>query len=242
MSFSKYDERGAYHWEALANRFPTAYSARLHAQYGWFVDQAKQQAPKLIVDVGCGDAALTHLLAEATGARVVGIEPEPRGIELARDALAKHGSRAEALEGRGESLPFEDREADLVVLSEVVEHVPSPEPLVEEAARVLANHGSLLISTPQWQKPELRPHHVHEFKAGELRDLCSRYFQRADVYVAEPPRLYAGYMSAAPARTAVNLLALAGANPFRKRKPAEPGRERWHQLYAVASRPHESPS
>jgi 2-polyprenyl-3-methyl-5-hydroxy-6-metoxy-1,4-benzoquinol methylase len=237
VSFTKYETRGAYHWAELAHRLPHSYSARLHAQYGWFVDEARKRRPELVVDVGCGDAALTHLLSQATGARVVGIEPEERGVELARETLEQAGSAAEVRPGTGEALPFADGEASLVVLSEVVEHVPAADTLVREAARVLSPSGSLLVSTPQWQGEELREHHFHEYRADELRELCGRFFEQVEVLVAEPPRLYERYLSSRWWRMAASTAALLGRNPFAKRLPASPERADWRELLAIASRP-----
>jgi SAM-dependent methyltransferase len=236
VTFTKYETRGAYHWVELAHRFPHRYSSRLHAQYGWFVEEARARRPTLIVDVGCGDAALTHLLAEATGARVVGIEPEPRGVELAREALARAASPVEVLQGRGEELPFGDGEASLVVMSEVVEHVRVADPLIDEAARVLSSTGSLLLSTPQWQSDELREHHFKEYTAEDLRALCARAFDEVEVLVAEPPRLYDRYLSNPFWRVGVDVASLLGRNPFTKRLRASSERAGWRELFAIASR------
>lgn len=242
MSFTKYETRGAYHWAELAQRLPHTYSARLHAQYGWFVEEARKRKPAVIVDVGSGDAALTHLLAEATGARVVGIEPEPRGVELAQEALARAGSSASVLFGTGEELPFEDGEVSLVLMSEVVEHVPAADTLVREAARVLEPSGHLLLSTPQWQSDELREHHFHEYKAHELEELTGPFFEDVEVLVAEPPRLYDRYLSSRWWRMAINTASVLGRNPFMKRLPAAPERNGWRELLAIASRPRALPS
>jgi ubiquinone/menaquinone biosynthesis C-methylase UbiE len=237
MVFTKYEQRGAYHWKELAHRLPGRHSSRLHAQYGWFVEQTRRIRPSFVVDVGCGDAALTHLVAEATGARVVGIEPEPLGVELAREALAEAGSSVEILSGSGEELPFEDDEVSLVIMSEVIEHVPVGEPLVAEAARVLTSTGSLLMSTPQWQKAELREHHFKEYKAHELRELLEGAFEEADVFVAEPPRLYDRYLSNPFWRVAVDSASRLGRNPFTKRVPATAETAGWRELFAIGSRP-----
>jgi SAM-dependent methyltransferase len=237
VSFSKYETRGAYHWAEIGHRLPHNYSARLHALYEWFVDESKKRDPNLIVDVGCGDAALTHLLAKATAARVVGIEPELRGVELANEALSRAGSSAEVRFGKGEELPFGDREVSLIVMSEVVEHVAVADPLVEEAARVLVTAGTLLVSTPQWQSEDLRDHHVHEFKGNELRDLCGRFFEDVEVFVAEPPRLYDRYLQSRWWRVAINCASLLGRNPFTTRLPATPERAGWRELLAIASAP-----
>jgi SAM-dependent methyltransferase len=237
MSFTKYEQRGAYHWQELAHRLPGRYSSRLHAQYGWFVEQARSLRPNLVVDVGCGDAALTHLVAGATRARVVGIEPEPLGVELARKALAEAGSSVEILAGNGEVLPFEDDEASLVIMSEVIEHVPEGEPLVAEAARILAPTGSLLMSTPQWQTEVLREHHFKEYRGEEFAELLDGSFEDVRVFVAEPPRLYDRYLSNPFWRTGVDAASLLGRNPFAKRVPAGPETSGWRELFAIASRP-----
>ena len=236
MEFTKYEERGAYHWSELAARGPATYSARLHALYGWFRSEVRRREPELVIDVGCGDAALTHLLSEETDGRVVGIEPEEAGVERAREMLARAGSRAEVTAGRGEALPFEDGSADVVVMCEVVEHIEPIEPLIEEAHRVLRPGGALLVSTPQWQRPELRPFHVREFRAEELREVLAATFREASVAVSEPPRIYDLYLGNRWVRAATNVASLAGLNPFRVRRPAASGRASWRELHAVGVR------
>jgi SAM-dependent methyltransferase len=237
VAFTKYETRGAYHWDEIAHLLPNRYSARLRAQYKWFVDEARKRNPGLIVDVGCGDAALTHLVANATRARVVGIEPEPRGLELARSALAHAGSSAEVLAGSGEALPFEDGEVSLVLMSEVIEHVPDAGALIREAARVLCPSGTLLMSTPQWQTEVLREHHVHEYKSDELWELCARSFNDVDVLAAESPRIYRRYLSSRSWRVAINVASLLGWNAFCRRVPAKADHADWRQLFAIASEP-----
>jgi ubiquinone/menaquinone biosynthesis C-methylase UbiE len=240
--FTKYETRGAYHWVELAQRVPSRYSSRLHANYRWFVDEARGRRPKLIVDVGCGDAALTHRLAEATSARVVGIEPEPRGLDLARQELAQARSSVEVLYGRGEALPFEDGEASIVVMSEVIEHVPVADGLLEEAARVLAPTGTLLLSTPQWQSNSLRDHHFKEYRADELGELCGRFFEQVEVLVAEPPKMYDRYLSNPFWRVLIDTSSLLGRNPFTTRRPASTDRLDWRELFVIASQPRSSRS
>jgi SAM-dependent methyltransferase len=231
--FTKYRDAGAYHWGKLAGRGVSSYHARLRARYGWFVERAVEASPSLVVDVGAGDAALTHLLWDATRCRVLGVEPEEPGVEQARGVLAEHGSGAEIVHGRGEALPVADGEASVVTLCEVVEHVPEPEALVAEAARALGPGGRLLVSTPQSQGGPLPPFHFHEFEPEELRALLARHFATVDVRVAEPPWLLAAYRRRG-LRHAVNAAALAGANPFERVREPSGGTRRWRGLYAVA--------
>lgn len=234
VAFTKYDERGAYHWREIVTRSPRHYSSRLHALYDFFLRQAADRRPTLVLDIGCGDGALTHLVSQVTQARVVGVEPEVRGIELARSALGAAGSSVEVAQGRGECLPFDDGEASMVILCEVIEHVEHVEPILAEARRVLASDGVLLVSTPQWQTPALRPFHVREYTAADLWSLLAKHFALVEVHVSEPGWLHDSYAARREIRLAVNLLALAGLNPMRVRRPAASRHARWRQLFAVA--------
>src|SRR5437763_8196037 len=45
-------------------------------------------------------------------------------------------------------LPYESTSFDLVILSEVIEHLPSWIPVVREAGRILRPGGHLILSTP----------------------------------------------------------------------------------------------
>ena len=235
--FTKYEARGAYHWQALGERLPNRYSARMHALYAWFVEEIHERSPATVVDVGCGDAALTHLMARATGGRVVGVEPEPAGLELAQRILSEVGSPATAVLGRGECLPFESGTVDVVTLCEVIEHVHDAAPLLREAARVLAPHGAVLVSTPQWQRPELRRFHVREYLGEELAELLGTHFDRVDVQVSEPGRLQDLYQARRAARVGLNVLSQAGLNPFGIRRPADAQRAGWRQLVAAGEAP-----
>ena len=235
--FPKYAVGGGYHWGKLAGRGPRRYHARLHARYGWFVAQVSRLDPEVVVDVGCGDAALTHLLAAtAPDGRVIGVEPDPDGIESARAALEAASSRAEVKQGSGQALPFEDASVDVVALCEVIEHVEDPGPLLAEIGRILRPEGHLLLSTPQRQPVPADPLHVHEYSAEELGDTCAQWFAQVEILASEPARLVRSY-SRAPMRIAVNALCLLGLNPFSlQTRPSRRTANRV-QLYARASGP-----
>lgn len=235
-SFPKYSSGGSYHWGKLSGRGLRTYHARLHTRYGWFVAHALTRAPHLIVDVGCGDAALTHLLADATGARVVGVEPEQDGVDNARRALRNVGSTAEVVQGTGSSLPVATGAATVVVMCEVIEHLEDCEAVLGEVVRVLSQDGQLLVSTPHGQETPADPLHVHEFRARELEDLLKRFFTDVELAVAEPSRLVDAYATRL-GRVAVNAASLLGGNPFSVLRPPTPARRMWRQLYARSSHP-----
>ena len=99
---------------------------------------------------------------------------------------------------------------------------------------MLAPGGALLVSTPQWQRPELRPFHVREYRGTELAHMLGEHFGRVRVQASEPGRLQDLYPHQPPTRIAVNLLSQAGTEPFRVRRSPTDERAGWRQLVAIA--------
>jgi len=103
-------------------------------------------APASVLDVGCGEGVLTARWAERLHhGRVVGTDLADPKLE-AEWALRRRGNlefRAMA----GERLAFADSEFDLVAATEVLEHVPDPEVVIGEMARVAREH--MLVSVPR---------------------------------------------------------------------------------------------
>ena len=125
-----------------------------------------------------GGECSTRLAGRATAPRF-SPEPAPRvavGVDIDErtgDACAC-ALRRRVRVGDVASLPFEDGAFDLVVSFETIEHVDDPEGTLDEFARVLADAGLLLISTPNKQRvpggePVPRPR-VH---ARGVRVRCS---------------------------------------------------------------------
>jgi SAM-dependent methyltransferase len=105
----------------------------------------EKPAPALIVDVGCGDGLATSVAASISpGHRFVGVDwsadalrqARTRGLTLVRAGVEGHG------------LPLAATSADVVIMSELIEHLVDTDSALEEAWRVLKPGGSLLLSTP----------------------------------------------------------------------------------------------
>ena len=105
-----------------------------------------------ILDIGCGDGALTRLFARE-GARATGIEISK--AQLARARAAEPVPGASYTVGRGERLPDADASIDAVVYMNSLHHVPVAEipAALEEAARVLKPGGTLLVVEPLAEGP-----------------------------------------------------------------------------------------
>jgi SAM-dependent methyltransferase len=99
----------------------------------------------VVLDVGCGDGAATSVAARRNaGHRMVGLDWSADALRHARRlglTLVQAG-----VEPPG--LPVAAETADVVIMSELIEHLIDTDSALDEARRVLKRGGSLLLSTP----------------------------------------------------------------------------------------------
>lgn len=100
------------------------------------------------LDVGCGGGLLSEAMAEA-GAQVLGIDMSATALEAARKHAEQTGSGASYRQASSGELLDEGKEAQwqLVTCMEVLEHVPQPQELVQDCARLAAPGATLVFST-----------------------------------------------------------------------------------------------
>ena len=102
-------------------------------------------APAVIVDIGCGDGLATSVASSISpGHRLV-------GIDWSADALRQAGARGLTLvraSVEGASLPVATDAANVVIMSELIEHLVDTDSALDEVRRILRPGGSLLLSTP----------------------------------------------------------------------------------------------
>jgi SAM-dependent methyltransferase len=71
-------------------------------------------------------------------------------------------------------LPFSEGEFDTIILSDVLEHIPEPERLCREIARVLSPSGKLLMNVPFYYMIHEEPNDYHRYTEFALRRLMDR--------------------------------------------------------------------
>jgi len=108
-----------------------------------------------VLEVGCGFGRMLRLVAdEFAPGRIAGVDVSRHQLQEASGLLKGHNPELyEADITRG--LPFlEDDSFDLVFTSEVLMHLPEPEPIIREMARVSRRYVAHLEYTAAQPEPE----------------------------------------------------------------------------------------
>jgi len=143
----EFDLWGPYHQHRHEMRYDlVAAEVRRHARPG-----------DVILDVGCGSVLVADRIPDLD-AFYVGVDFGGHHIEYAAKKLAATRSRLRHALARGdaERLPLTDGSVDIVVFSEVIEHLLRPERAVWEIARVLRPGGLVVLTTNNASEVPLR--------------------------------------------------------------------------------------
>jgi ubiquinone/menaquinone biosynthesis C-methylase UbiE len=116
---------------------------RIDRKFRRILELVRAQLPcAAFLDAGCGDGRYLAALADELPSRRAGCDLSERILETARQRV-----EADFRQANLESLPFGDGEFDLVLCSQVIEHVLDADLAIAELARVLRPGGRLVIST-----------------------------------------------------------------------------------------------
>lgn len=157
MSFDYHSVAGDYQYRALHSGHPM--QRFWHRGKLVMIDQLIRPhlgAGSRLLEIGCGAGNLL-LQATVSGSYPVALDLSMQALTFVRSRLeeAQTGPDAPAgftcTQAIGEFLPFGENHFDCVLLSEVVEHLESPQVSIREAARVLRPGGRLLITTPNYR-------------------------------------------------------------------------------------------
>ena len=114
---------------------------------------------KVGTDLGCGTGELLDAMKNHTD-KAIGVDRSPRMLEEARKRFAaRKGDNVEFRLGEIEHLPLGDNEADLAVISLVLQYLEEPRAAVAEVARILKPRGEFVLA-------EFARHQQETFKSG----------------------------------------------------------------------------
>jgi 2-polyprenyl-3-methyl-5-hydroxy-6-metoxy-1,4-benzoquinol methylase len=143
-----------------------------------------------VLDVGCGNGSFLARM-KSLGWNCVGTETDSSAAQFARERFG-----LDVLEGSLPACQFPDHSFDVITVSHVIEHVHSPEGLIEECRRVLRPEGTLIVLTPNtrslghrifhraWRGLE-PPRHLWCFNPRNLKTLVERTGMRVDSVTTE---------------------------------------------------------
>ncbi len=109
------------------------------------VARAAPLAGELVVDVGCGTGNAA-LLAAARGARVIGVDPAARLLEVARAEAAARELEATFVAGEAAAIPLPEASADAVVSVFGVIFAADAAAAAAELTRVSRDGGRIVLS------------------------------------------------------------------------------------------------
>lgn len=156
--------------------------------YKNLVSLAKPIKPATILDAGCGEGfTIIKLIQAGIGEKIEGVENSKIAISLSKKVnpqlAIKYGSIY--------SLPYKDSSFDLVICTEVLEHLDDPQKGLKELIRV--SNKNLLLTVPNepwftYQRilrgkniPHLgaHPEHVNHWTTGGFK----KFLQKGDLKI-----------------------------------------------------------
>jgi ubiquinone/menaquinone biosynthesis C-methylase UbiE len=115
-----------------------------------------------IVDIGGGDGYVAKLLT-AQGNDVTVIDASE--IRVLR---CNYLNKIKALVGRADSIPLPDDSQDVVILAEILEHLPKMSVAIAEAERIVKKTGKIIITIPVHESHDGYPEHLHKIRTNDI--------------------------------------------------------------------------
>lgn len=125
----------------------------------WLGPWLKQHCSGRLLDLGCGKAPLYLVYRDHADEVVCADWPS-----------SAHGVQHVDFEiDITQPLPFDDNQFDTLLLTDVLEHIPTPEALWDEMHRVLSPGGKLILTVPYMYGIHEAPHDFHRYTEFALR-------------------------------------------------------------------------
>lgn len=164
----------------------------LYKLYGYIGSLPKKGK---ILELGCGEGAILEILARRE-CEVWGVEPNPKAARICK----KKGLNAVCSSLKEAN--FRDGFFDAVIMSQVLEHLPSPKTTLKEVNRIVKRKGKVLIYCPNvesylsklfgkyWHGWHI-PFHFYSFtKKAILKLINDAGFKVAKIDTITPPHFF----------------------------------------------------
>lgn len=157
-----------------------------------------------VLDFGCYDGYIVRRLRARAGIEGIGIDISPSAMASARLAARREGlDGLEFIVADGARLPFSDDAFNVVICSEILEHVPDIDAVLSEISRVLVHGGRLYATMPNSLSDVWHPFHALcrrvDQVEGHLRRMTkSEFIAALQKYRLQPTRVqYRGFVLSA---------------------------------------------
>jgi SAM-dependent methyltransferase len=155
-----------------------AVEAKIEETHWWFVGRrrlftreiARLNLPEgtRVLDIGTSTGTNLRMLAELGRYRVTGLDASDEAIRFCAEKGLGQVQRGDVC-----ALPFADASLDLVLATDIIEHVADDGGALDEIARVLAPGGYALITVPAfnslWGLQDEVSHHFRRYRMAPLR-------------------------------------------------------------------------
>jgi SAM-dependent methyltransferase len=140
--------------DRLRDFYGRVYGFNTHNRAEWVAACAARVSPGAVVlDIGAGAAQYRALFAHCDY-RTQDFAQEPQTLALGAYARLDYTSDIV-------SIPLPDRAVDVILCTEVLEHVPNPVAAIREMARLLKPGGRLLLTAPLGSFLHQEPYHFY---------------------------------------------------------------------------------
>lgn len=146
--------------------------------------------PRTILDVGCGTGYITNIMSNELESAIIGCDMDSDRIYFARRNFGE-----EVIIGDITRLPFKNMSFDMVVASEILEHISCTDAALREIRRIAKN--SIIITVPN--EPYFRianflrgknltrfgnpPDHLNHYSKRSLMKLLNTHFSNVKIKV-----------------------------------------------------------
>jgi len=159
------------YWDKVATNFDSIYTGRdrssvlrfldrslrkdMYQRFDWVMEHAGDLEGKSVCDVGCGCGRFVAEFARRGAGRVLGVDPAPRMLELARELVASEGVADKCDFVQADVLDYTaEEEYDLVVAIGLWDYIAEP---TERLRRIRSlTRGKFLSAWPRfwtWRMP-----------------------------------------------------------------------------------------
>lgn len=240
--FNKYQIRGSdYHYQQI-NKFNVfKFNAFVLARYQNLINivikfvKANFSANKTyqVLDLGCGDGVLLYLLKQQLPDyhfSFTGVDNASQALQIAQCKLPT----AKFINHSILNVKLPHNYYDIVLCSDVIEHLPSPEKLIGWTSKLVKKMGLLVVGTPiRFTEKPIDKLHSQELFPNELINMAKKYFSNIQLIESHNLLFYLLYQNNL-FRYLINIFVVCfNINPFLKIKTSHQSPLFYSYMYLV---------